>query len=366
MAISTGAALIGSAALGLGGSILSGNSAKKATKQAADTSMQTAAMNNALAASVRASTEGFVRPYWARGNAAGDQINAMLGLSNNAATLPASALGAYQGATMPPAQNALSGYPTAPPASWQPSYAGELHYTQEPAYRASLQNPAPLDYDEGNIPGAYGAPAASYLPQVSPHPYGPITQETWFDSSGNPIPTNHHLPLPSQVMSGEVPNPYAPAPPPSSAPNPNDPFRRYIEGSDYAFQFGQGSNAVNSGYAANGALQSGAAQKALEKYRQNLQAGYRGEYMNLLGQQQAVGLSGASALAGVGQNYAGLVTSNNSQAGSDAANAALMRGSANANMFNNIGSGLGNLLGSSYMMWGGGGRNMVGPNIVGM
>lgn len=316
MAIGTGAALLGSAVLGLGGSIIGANSQKKAAKSAGDTSLQVANQNNALARYIYDQNRGALAPYVQRGNAAGGVLNGMLGLpanTNSADVVPIGALASY--APQPGYGSALApfagGYETSLPANWQPRYPGELHYTQEPAYRASLN--LPVIYDEGNFPGTYGAPPSSYV----------TTQ------------------------------------PALGALNPADPFRQYIASSDYAFQLGEGSNALNHGYAARGALSSGAAMKALEKYRQNLQAGYRGEYMNLLGQQQAVGLSGASALAGVGQNFAGLVTSNNTTAGNNAANAALARGAADSQMWGNIGGALGNILGSGFASgWWSGGKGL--------
>lgn len=310
MAISTGAAILGSAGLGIVGNILGGNATKKATDKAADTSLQTAQMNNALALNIYNQNRSALAPFMQRGNAAGDQLNAMLGLgggfSNGAATAQIAPANDYQA----PNPN---GYPTQVPAGWQPSYAGEQHFTQEPAYRSSLGQA--MVYDEGQMPGA------TYLPGApSGNPAAP----------GMPQPTNALAP----------------------AQNAANPFGQYIANSDFAFKFGEGSNAINHGLASAGSINSGAAQKAMERYRQNLQAGYRNEYMGYLGQQQGVGLSGASALAGVGQNYAGMVGANNQNAGDNAANAALMRGAANSNMFNGIAGNLGNALGSSYMLWG--------------
>ena len=119
-------------------------------------------------------------------------------------------------------------------------------------------------------------------------------------------------------------------------------FRQFIDNSDYGFQFGEGANKVNSGYAGAGTLQSGAAMRGLEQFRQNLQAGYRGEFMNALGNQQGVGLAGASALAGQGNNYVNTVSGNNQNAGDAAANAALIRGQNNpfANTLGLLGGGL--------------------------
>lgn len=119
-------------------------------------------------------------------------------------------------------------------------------------------------------------------------------------------------------------------------------FGRYIAGSDYAFRFGTGANQLNSGYAGAGTLQSGAAMKDLERFRQDLQRGYRGEYMNALANQQGVGLAGASALAGVGQNYVNTISANNNSAGTAAANAALVKGANNP--FANALGGIGGIL----------------------
>lgn len=116
-------------------------------------------------------------------------------------------------------------------------------------------------------------------------------------------------------------------------------FRNFIQNSDYGFQFGEGANALNSGYAGAGTLQSGAAMKGLERFRQNLQSGYRGEFNNLLANQQALGLGAASAQAGVGQNYVNTVSANNNAAGTAAANAALVKGQYNplANALGTVG-----------------------------
>lgn len=130
--------------------------------------------------------------------------------------------------------------------------------------------------------------------------------------------------------------------------NAGDPFKQYIANSDYAFQFGEGANRVNSGYAGAGTLQSGAAMKAMEDYRQNLQAGYRDQWAQGVANQQGVGLAGASALAGVGQNYVNTVSANNNNAGSAAANALLMKGQNNP-----LAAGLGAAGGAYVGLFGG-------------
>jgi hypothetical protein len=144
---------------------------------------------------------------------------------------------------------------------------------------------------------------------------------------------------------------------PTGSGNPQaDAFARFRDSTGYQFRLGEGTNALTSQFASGGALNSGAAAKALLRYGQDYGSGEFGKYMGYLTNQQGVGLSGASALAGVGQNYANSVMANNNLAGESAANAHLIRGAANANMWNGIGSGVGNLFGSSFGTLFGGGK----------
>jgi hypothetical protein len=141
----------------------------------------------------------------------------------------------------------------------------------------------------------------------------------------------------------------------------------------------QGENAIQQNYAARGALDSGAAMKALRDYGQNTaQANYFMPYMGLLGGQQATGAGAASSIAGVGSSFgntaaginsnlaSGITGINNSMGGAlqngadNAAAAAAARGMAGANLGNGIATGLGQIAGSmipygsSYGGYGGG------------
>lgn len=122
--------------------------------------------------------------------------------------------------------------------------------------------------------------------------------------------------------------------------NSRDAFRRFIENSDYGFQFGQGANRVNSGYAGAGTVKSGSAMKALEAFRQNLQQGYRGEFAAGLGQQANAGLSAASAQAGVSQSLGNNLANIAMNKGENAANAALSKTNGFANGLAMLGGGL--------------------------
>ena len=127
--------------------------------------------------------------------------------------------------------------------------------------------------------------------------------------------------------------------------NPWDGFKNYLEGSNYAFEFDRGANAVNSGYAGAGTVKSGAAMKGIEDYRQGLQSGYRGEYMNALGNQQALGFSAASAQAGVGQNFANNISNIAMNKGDNLANASLVKSQNTANALGSVANTAGYLYG---------------------
>lgn len=95
-------------------------------------------------------------------------------------------------------------------------------------------------------------------------------------------------------------------------------------GSDgYQFRLNEGQKAVQSALGARGYLDSGAAQKALLKYGQGTASDEFSRYMGYLTGQQGVGLTAASAQAGVGQGYASNVAANNNNAANTASNAAL-------------------------------------------
>jgi hypothetical protein len=117
-------------------------------------------------------------------------------------------------------------------------------------------------------------------------------------------------------------------------------FANYIGNSDYAFQQQEGGNAVNSGFAGKGTVQSGAAMKALENYRQNLQSGYRNQWASGVANQQGVGLTAAGALAGVSTNYAGTIAASNTAASDARANAALSQQSVFGNALGTLGGGI--------------------------
>lgn len=97
----------------------------------------------------------------------------------------------------------------------------------------------------------------------------------------------------------------------------------YLNSVNYNFTRNQGIDAVQQSAAARGLLKSGSTLKGLNNYGQNTAQTYLQQYIGNLQSQQGAGLSGASALAGVGQNYGAGVSANNNSAASAVGNSAL-------------------------------------------
>lgn len=114
----------------------------------------------------------------------------------------------------------------------------------------------------------------------------------------------------------------------------------------YQFRMDEGNRSLNTGWAARGLLNSGAAQKAILKYGQDYASNEYGNRFNQLAQQQGVGLSAGNALAGVGTNFANSVSSQNNALASAQANSALAQGQANANIWGTAANALGQVGGS--------------------
>jgi hypothetical protein len=261
MAIGTMAA-IGLAAAA-GGSVLSASSQKKAASKAADTSLQVASQNNALAQNIYGQNQQALSPYMQRGNAAGEQMNALLGLGG--------------------AANSNQALPTQQPMQQQ-AMGGQ---------NALMASKPWLSSGFGGSGVQFAEPQMGYTPQQGTMP-------------------------PQSGFGGQTAQ--------QAAGNAFDIFRN---STGYQFRLGEGMNALNSGYAGAGVLQSGDALIKANEYGQNFASNEFGNYMGYLGNQQGVGLGGASALAGVGQNYVNTISNNNNNAGTAQANAQLVAGQNN-------------------------------------
>lgn len=254
----------------VGGAALSASAASKASKAAS----KSAAANNALQREQYQQNTKNLSPFMERGNAAGDQINALLGIGD-------------QGSQV----------------DWN------AYVTQQPDLLKDWQT--------------YASGTGQYKSMAD---YG---QQHFLKYGG----AEHRNLTGFQTPGG------------SGADAAFDKFR---QSDGYQFRMNEGMNALNTGYAAAGKLQSGAAAKAMQRYGQDYGSNEFGKYLGYLGNQQGVGLTGASAVAGVGTNYANAVSQNNNNAADAAGNAALVKGSAYGNALGGVANGLGTILGSSY------------------
>lgn len=281
-----GAGAIGAAAIGSGAQSKASNQATQAAQYATD-------QNAALQRDIYGQNKGILAPYVQSGYGANALLNGFLGVETGG---PATA---YVG---------------------QPNALAQTGWGVPP--------------DQGGMPDAYGRNALSMMaPEAQ---YGtdmvmPGLVTGYGSGTFNPDGT--------QVTTGGNGTPSVPV----NSQSAQNAFRNYIANSDYGFTLNNGSNALNSGYAGAGTLQSGAAMKAMEAYRQNLQSGYRNEYMGYLTNQQGVGLSAGNALAGVGTNYANNMSGQNNAMASVIANSALARAQGQAQLWGGVGNAFGQI-----------------------
>lgn len=251
-----GAGAIGSAVIGSNAAKSAANSSAAAADRAA--AEQRAAREQALTT---------MQPFIQSGTAAGNQINALLGLGGTTTTgQPAGTVdwGSY-----------VRGNPDAL-ANWN-----------------AIQNTSDGARFGGDI-NSFGA--------------------FHYNSDGA---TRDLTPYTSQAVNGG--NAQAAA---------NQAFDNFRNSTGYQFRLNQGMNALNSGYAGAGTIKSGAAIKGALNYGQGLASQEFGNYLNALGNQQGVGLQAGSAANGVSQNVANSLGTIYQQNGANQANASLARASA--------------------------------------
>jgi hypothetical protein len=282
MAIGTAAAIgIGLAGVGSAASAISAN---KASKRAAQTSQANTDANVALARDIYGQNKQVLSPFVNRGNAAGEQLNALLGIGGGQQTMPA---------TQPNALAQFQGYPggAGMPYGLGDGFIGAGSYLNTPG------SIAPQEFVRDTVQGG-----------VQPLPTG----------ASNMAAT-------TAVPQGNAQN------------NAFDTFRN---STGYQFRLGEGLDAVNSAYAGIGGFQSGAAMRGINEYAQNFASNEFGQYAGLLQGQQAVGAGGASALAGVGQNFAGTVIGQNNFNTQNQMASQLGRQSTVGNVFGTVGGGI--------------------------
>ena len=257
----------------VGGSVLSAKSANKQSKRAAQVSQDNTAANNQIIRENRDFAAQRIDPFAERGNAAGDALNALLGLRGTQQQ--------FQQQQVQP--NALS--------QFRPGGAGS-------------------GFGIGDFQAGLGGPA-----QVQ--------------TTAQPALT------PQQAQEQA--------------------FENFRNSSGFQFRLNEGMDALNSGFAGAGVLQSGDAMRSAVEFGQNLASNEFGNFTNLLANQQQVGLSGANALAGVSTNAANNLTVQNTQNAANQANALLSRQNPLANGLGALGSGLFGFGNNAVGGFGGGG-----------
>jgi len=308
-------AIVGGAAIGgvatVGAGALGASAQKKAASKAADTSLQVAEKNNALYRDIYNQNKGILQPYANAGLPATAMLNDLLYGTN---TYNPASVGATAIAPPTPGPGAA--------VAGTPIGAGALSpFQQRLVDRFGSES---ISGDIHTFPGALLRYRARQLER----------------EGATPTPTPSPATAPATPALGSAA--------PSGA---LDAFARFREGTNYQWRYNQGLAALDAGAAARGSLDSGAQRQAEITFGQNFASNELANYMDLLARQQAVGLSAASAVAGVGNTYAGSVASSNTAAANAAANAALAKGQATANMWGNV-AGLGGQLGGALFQYG--------------
>jgi hypothetical protein len=241
------------------GSVIASGSQNKANKRAAATSERTFQQSLDFAREGR--NEGYRRldTFGNRGNLAGDQINALLGLGGSQ----------VQGGPAQVTPNALSQFQGGPAGG------------------------AGAPYGVSETPGyGFAGPSQSF----------------------NALRPQLGLATPNPAAGGQFQGgPQAQGLTAQQAAN--NAFDIFRNSTGYQFRLGEGQDAVTSAYAGIGGLQSGAALRGIQEYGQNFASNEFGNYLNALGNQQAVGAGAASSAAGVSQNFANsAINANNNNA----------------------------------------------------
>lgn len=268
------------------GGFFASKSQNKNARRAAETSERNNAANLALFRESRDMSLQRLDPYNNRGNAAGNAINDLLGIGGS--------------------------QPMAAPAQFQP--------TQSAASQYGLG-------DSPGFMGMSGDQMRSVAAGMSGQPMGVMGGQ--FSAA------------PNQAMTMQ---PAAPAMSPQQAQNAA--FDNFRNSTGYQFRLGEGLDAVNSGYAGAGALQSGAAMRGITEYGQNFASNEFGNYLGALSNQQAVGAGAASAGAGVSQNFASMAGNSNNFNAQNQMSAQLARQNPFANALGIYGGAMQNVIGA--------------------
>lgn len=127
----------------------------------------------------------------------------------------------------------------------------------------------------------------------------------------------------------------------------NDALATWRNSTGYQTGLDAGLSAVNTGYAAKGALESGAAQKALQKAGTDYSNQNFGQHYGMLSGQQSAGLGALGAVTGAGNTYAAQISNANSSQSSAQANAAIFNAMSQQNALAGVANAAGQYFGRS-------------------
>jgi hypothetical protein len=325
--IGTTAAILGAAVIGAGAGILGSSKQASATKQATQAATDAKTQDIAAAKDMYNSNVALLDPFREQGLRAGRTLSDLL-LGPSSAPAPAAGYAPPAGYAAPPTSGSfVDGGGQASSGMYDPAASGAIR-------ALSVRRP-----DDGmGYSDTYISPGMSGVQTIGDGRFGngytsPVAQSFGGSATGG-----------------------APAGTVTAQPNGQSAWDTFRNSTNYQFRLGEGQRSLNQGYAANGTLQSGAAAKALLRYGQDYASNELGNYMNLLGGQQNMGLNAARAVAGVGGDLTGQTINANDSAASAVANAALANGKNQAALYGSIGGTLGKAIGalggSSYGSYG--------------
>jgi hypothetical protein len=119
----------------------------------------------------------------------------------------------------------------------------------------------------------------------------------------------------------------------------NEAFNNYLNSTDFQFRLGSGTRALTGSRAASGILNSGRTGTELMDFGQQLGSRYLDTYLDRLNQDAQTGLQASMA-------YGNVLTGSASQLASGAAQYGANQANATGTMFEGIGQGVGQVLGS--------------------
>lgn len=282
MVIGTTAAILGGAAL-LGGGISAASSASAANK-ATDASRDATRENNALAREIYGQNTATLAPFVQQGGAATAYINQLLGIQT----------------------------PTAQPAPAAPASGGFVGTNNSglggTTYGGVVGRPNNgMGLDDVRVSDGLGGVFGNLI-------------RTSLARNGYQFPNE------TAQMGGTV------QATPQLAPGASNQLLDVLRNSSaYKFRMSEGLRNVKADASFGGLLNSGAALKSAFRFVDGTAAQAEDTLFNRLAGQQGVGLSAASAQAGVANNYSSQVQNNNAVNASNIGNAAIARSNATNN-----------------------------------